>query len=83
MGSWLVYKPSFNPIDQVAVEIQPVFESGRGRRLVGVAKGLHRVIGVMLGLPYRLSYLKDTACFMKGGGARGLVGVAKLHPNFN
>ena len=31
--------------------------------------------------PNGLCYLKDTACFMKGGGARGLVGVAKLHPN--
>ena len=33
--------------------------------------------------PVGLSYLKDTAYFMKWGGARGLVGVAKLHPNFN
>ena len=55
---------------------------------MGVAKGHHRVIGVMLCLytklePNGLSYLKDTTCFMKGGGARGLVGVAKLYQKFS
>ena len=53
-----------------------------------MAKAHNRVIGVMLSLytklkPNEPSYLKDTACFMKGGGARGLVGVAKLHPIFS
>ena len=76
MGLRVVYKPSFNPIAQVAVEIQPHFQSGRSRGLVGVAKPHYWVIGVLLGLytklePNGLSYLKDTACFMKGGGAGG------------
>ena len=72
----------------MAVEIRPHFQSGRSGGLVGVAKPHYWVIGVLLGLytklePNGLSYLKDTACFMKGGGAGGLVGVAKLHPNFS
>ena len=55
---------------------------------MGVTKTCHGVIGLCCVYITKLetnglSYLKDTACFIKGGGARGLVGVAKLHPNFN
>ena len=66
MGLWPVYKPSFNPIGLVAIEIQPHFQSGRGRGLVDMAKPRHRFNGVMLGLytklePNGLSYIKNTA----------------------
>ena len=54
---------------------------------MGVAKTCHGVNWAMLSLytklePNLLSYLKDTACFLKRGGARGPVGVAKFHPKF-
>ena len=47
MGLWLEYKPSFNPIGQGAVEIQPHFQSERSRGLVDMAKPRHLVNGVM------------------------------------
>ena len=78
LGLWLVYKPSFNPIGQVAVEIQTHFQSGRGRGLVDMAKPRRRVYGVMAGIqtkfqPNRPSGRRDTTPFSKwaGQGAGG------------
>ena len=94
MGLWPVYKPSFNPIGQVAVEIQPDFQSRRSRGLVDMVESRHRVKGVMAGIlikfqgyaghknqvrtKFPLSSQKYSL-FSERGGARGLVGVAKLY----
>ena len=75
-----MYKPSFNPIGQVAVEIQPDFQSGQIRGLVDMAKPRHRVNGVMAGIytkfqPNRRSGRTDTTPFSKwaeqGAGGYG------------
>ena len=71
MGLWPLYKPSFNPIGQVAVEIQPHFQSGRGRGLVDMAKTRHRVNRVMAAIetkfqPNRPSGRRDTTPLSNG-----------------
>ena len=66
-GLWPLYKPSFNPIGQVAVEIQPHFQSGRSRGLVDPIGQV--AIGIQ---PH----------FQSGRG-RGLVDMAKPRHRVN
>ena len=47
LGLWLVYKPNFNPISQVALEIHPIFKVGGAGGWWVMTKGHRHASGVM------------------------------------